>query len=91
MKKNLSPFDQAMKEFGEVLFGDFDIRKEYKQSLLILLGTFTAASKLPKKSRDWLSIHMAMHNITKQVKGSDLLEPIWKCPQPIFLQTLIYE
>lgn len=44
----LSPFDQAMKEFGEVLYSDTNIREGKKTALNILLGQLTFASKIPK-------------------------------------------
>jgi hypothetical protein len=85
---HLSSFNQAMKEFGEAYFGNPNIRDGTQTALTILLGNLTLASKKQKKSRDWIEIEMAIHNIKKHVQELEFLKHVWERTLPIFLHTL---
>lgn len=85
----LSTFDQAMKEFGDVLYGDTPIRDGTKTALNISLGKLTFASKQQRIERDLFSIRMAMRDIAKYVQEIESLKTVWERTLPVFSQTLL--
>jgi len=85
----LSPFDQAMKAIGEVMYPGPQIKEGTKTALNISLGKLTFASKLSKDQRNLFEIHMAIREITRLVEDIETLQPVWEQARPVFQYTLL--
>jgi hypothetical protein len=92
--KQLSPFDQAMKEIGLITEFDSRIKEGTRLAIRICLGKLTIASKCSKKEREdnfecQLDIEKSIHDITGYVQRISFLKPIWEKHLPVFIKTLL--